>query len=178
MQPLIKIKGRTLTLLRKLLAEDEEFQVAVPCGRMDFNPDAPTRPCDRDYLILTSRRLIQAPGAWFASGKGVLSYPRDMIIGVDAATYLLGATVTFHVQPLGGGPSRDVEFPNCGKPEADQIVKMFHDQGAGRRCPGCGRPLQEDFTFCPFCKTSLKRICRNCGKPQNPDWANCPYCGM
>ena len=177
LEHLIKVKSRVFQLLQKLFGEGEEAQVVIPCGRMDFDPATPNRPSDRDYLILTNRRLIQAPGAWFQTGKGAMSYPRTMIIDVETATYLLGCTITFHVQPMGGGATRAVVFPNCGKPEAEQIKKMFSEQHAGRRCPGCGRTLQDDFTFCPFCKASLKRLCRNCGRPLQDEWANCPYCG-
>ena len=178
MPPLIKIKSHTLKMMQPIFAPGEQIQVAIPCGRMHFDPGTVIRAKDRDYLIITNKRLVSIRGAWFQSQQGLQSWTRNMILGVDVDEYLLGSTVRIHVQPHKAGDPSTVEFPNCSKPEAETIQKMFSEQALGRRCPGCGRPLSEEFTFCPFCKTSLKRLCRNCGKPQQDGWVNCPYCGM
>lgn len=163
--------------MEPIFAPDEQVQMVIPCGRMHFDPGTVVRARDRDYLIITNQRLIELKGTWFDNKQGLMSYPRNMVISVDIDNYLLGSTVQVHVQPMGGGPARTLSFPNCGKPEAEMIQKMFTEQTAGRRCPGCGRPLDMQFTFCPFCKTTLKRVCRSCGKPLEDAWANCPYCG-
>ena len=47
-----------------------------------------------------------------------------------------------------------------------------------RSCPSCGKPLAEDFTFCPGCGFRLTgHTCDGCGKPMEPDWIVCPHCG-
>lgn len=44
-------------------------------------------------------------------------------------------------------------------------------------CPSCNQRLQEEFKFCPNCKTGLKNLCTNCGKELMSDWKCCPCCG-
>jgi RNA polymerase subunit RPABC4/transcription elongation factor Spt4 len=54
---------------------------------------------------------------------------------------------------------------------------LAQDLEAVGRCPACRRPVQEDFQFCPFCRTPLKQLCVSCGRLLRLDWPNCPYCG-
>lgn len=175
-EPLIKIKPHVLKLLQPAFTPGEEIQIAIPCGNFSYDPNSTPRARDRDYLIITDKRLISVKGAWFENKQGLMSFPRDMVMGVDVNTFLLGCTVTVTLRPMSGAP-RELEFPNCGKPEGEAVKKMFTEVEAGRRCTGCGRPLRMEFTFCPFCNTSLKRLCHHCGKALEEGWVNCPYCG-
>jgi RNA polymerase subunit RPABC4/transcription elongation factor Spt4 len=45
-------------------------------------------------------------------------------------------------------------------------------------CPNCGREVQEDFSFCPYCETSLKPFCPSCKRELERGYARCPYCGF
>jgi len=54
---------------------------------------------------------------------------------------------------------------------------LAQDLETAGRCPACRRPVQDDFQYCPFCRTSLKQLCISCGKLLRLDWPNCPYCG-
>ncbi len=43
-------------------------------------------------------------------------------------------------------------------------------------CAACGKPLQDEFTLCPYCGNT-QYSCKNCGKHLEHDWKVCPYCG-
>jgi len=44
-------------------------------------------------------------------------------------------------------------------------------------CWNCGRPVQADWRFCPYCEAELKHPCSQCGYLLEPDWKRCPKCG-
>lgn len=44
-------------------------------------------------------------------------------------------------------------------------------------CPGCGAQIKEDFIYCPYCHTHLKKTCVACDAVLALDWNICPYCG-
>ncbi|MDW7982087.1 MAG: zinc ribbon domain-containing protein [Thermomicrobium sp.] len=54
---------------------------------------------------------------------------------------------------------------------------LIHDLEAVDRCPQCRRVVQEEFQFCPYCRTALKQLCVACGRLLHLDWPHCPYCG-
>ncbi len=54
---------------------------------------------------------------------------------------------------------------------------LAQDLEAVGRCPVCRRAVQEEFQFCPFCRTVLKQLCGSCGRLLRLDWPHCPYCG-
>jgi hypothetical protein len=43
-------------------------------------------------------------------------------------------------------------------------------------CPHCDHEVERDFLRCPSCQRKLKDPCVTCGKPLEPDWTICPYC--
>jgi len=45
-------------------------------------------------------------------------------------------------------------------------------------CPNCGKEVQEDFTFCPYCEYPLKPFCPSCKREVAPEYVKCPYCGF
>ena len=44
-------------------------------------------------------------------------------------------------------------------------------------CFNCGRPVQPDWQYCPYCETELKHPCPQCGYLLEPEWKRCPQCG-
>ncbi|MHA1727424.1 MAG: zinc ribbon domain-containing protein [Promethearchaeota archaeon] len=44
-------------------------------------------------------------------------------------------------------------------------------------CSKCGKPINPDFTMCPYCGAPQKGECSNCGKELQPGFKMCPYCG-
>lgn len=59
--------------------------------------------------------------------------------------------------------------------ETDAIKQELAEQQ--RSCPTCRRRVQDEFLFCPQCRTSLREPCSACSRPLEADWALCPYCG-
>ena len=59
--------------------------------------------------------------------------------------------------------------------EQDALLAELH---AVHACPSCRRPVQDDFSLCAYCGTTLKQPCGQCGHPLQPAWRNCPYCGI
>ena len=48
----------------------------------------------------------------------------------------------------------------------------------GAVCPKCGKSVSPDFTVCPYCSQSLKRLtCPSCAKEVSSEFAVCPFCG-
>ncbi len=44
-------------------------------------------------------------------------------------------------------------------------------------CPKCGRPVNGEWQFCPYCEKELRQPCQRCGQLLDPDWKRCPQCG-
>ncbi|OGH97970.1 MAG: hypothetical protein A2104_05225 [Candidatus Melainabacteria bacterium GWF2_32_7] len=45
-------------------------------------------------------------------------------------------------------------------------------------CPGCGRPIGDEFYKCPFCQYELKKICPRCKVIIQEGWISCAKCGL
>jgi Double zinc ribbon len=45
-------------------------------------------------------------------------------------------------------------------------------------CPVCKQRVEQDFIFCPWCQTRLKRTCARCDRPLLLRWKMCPFCGQ
>ncbi|MBI4361582.1 MAG: zinc ribbon domain-containing protein [Euryarchaeota archaeon] len=65
--------------------------------------------------------------------------------------------------------------------EVDNLRKRLHElhlQGKHSACPQCLKPVNPEFTVCPYCGANLhSQTCPKCSKPIQPDFAVCPYCG-
>ena len=44
-------------------------------------------------------------------------------------------------------------------------------------CTGCGRQLNSNYCFCPYCGKVQRRICLQCGSPIHSGWKVCANCG-
>lgn len=43
-------------------------------------------------------------------------------------------------------------------------------------CPGCGRPVKDNWQVCPYCHTKLKKPCIQCDTMLDLAWNICPVC--
>jgi len=43
-------------------------------------------------------------------------------------------------------------------------------------CPGCGRPVKENWQVCPYCHTKLRKPCVACETMLELAWNICPVC--
>lgn len=46
-----------------------------------------------------------------------------------------------------------------------------------KRCSHCGKPIIDQFVFCPFCGEEIAPKCKNCGEPLIEGAAFCSKCG-
>lgn len=176
MEPLIKVKPHVFQRMAPLFAQGEQVLAALHCGRMDLDGQS-VRSGSRDCFVVTDRRVLSVPGAWFKTGKGAFAFLRSMVFDVEMTTHVLGATLTVHVQARGAAPARDAAFTNLKKADAEQVLKLLREPCTVRLCKACGKPLRDDFAMCPFCQASLKRVCGTCGRPMQDAWVSCPFCG-
>ncbi|MEA2015554.1 MAG: zinc ribbon domain-containing protein [Actinomycetota bacterium] len=58
--------------------------------------------------------------------------------------------------------------------EIEKTERLLYNRR--QTCPACGKPVNDDFLICPYCRKKLKTPCINCGKPLKLDWKVCPYC--
>lgn len=49
-------------------------------------------------------------------------------------------------------------------------------EGAGL-CPECRQLVDNEFIYCPYCRTQLRHSCLECGRAVDVRWMICPYCG-
>ena len=43
-------------------------------------------------------------------------------------------------------------------------------------CPKCNTSIKSDFVNCPNCGYYVTSLCSSCGKPREQEWNYCPYC--
>jgi hypothetical protein len=49
-----------------------------------------------------------------------------------------------------------------------------------RSDPGKAPPKEaasQPFAYCPYCGAAMHSVCPGCGKPMEEDWKACPHCG-
>src|SRR2546422_1333003 len=49
---------------------------------------------------------------------------------------------------------------------------------AAASCPGCGRHLNSEYRFCPYCRAELRLVCAGCGRVLLSGWLACANCGQ
>jgi RNA polymerase subunit RPABC4/transcription elongation factor Spt4 len=54
---------------------------------------------------------------------------------------------------------------------------LLHELEQAPTCYNCGRPVQPDWQYCPYCEKELKHPCPQCGYLLEPEWKRCPKCG-
>lgn len=58
--------------------------------------------------------------------------------------------------------------------EVLRVIQLQEEETAS--CPNCHSSVHLDFSTCPYCLYSLKRVCESCGQDLKPEWRICPYC--
>lgn len=58
--------------------------------------------------------------------------------------------------------------------EEEALLQEIEERPA---CPGCSRPILDDWKVCPYCHTRLRKNCQECGRLIELQWNLCPYCG-
>ena len=57
--------------------------------------------------------------------------------------------------------------------ENNSELKIIHIAS----CKGCGRPMKDEWRFCPHCKTKVEmQACNCCSKEIKTNWRFCPFC--
>lgn len=66
-----------------------------------------------------------------------------------------------------------------GHTTLDEVIRVtFTGEGQSSMCPGCGKPVGDEFYKCPFCQYELKKTCTRCGTLLQDDWTSCAQCGL
>jgi RNA polymerase subunit RPABC4/transcription elongation factor Spt4 len=58
--------------------------------------------------------------------------------------------------------------------EEEALLQGIEERPA---CPGCSRPILDDWKVCPHCHTRLRKNCQECKRLIELQWNLCPYCG-
>ena len=59
----------------------------------------------------------------------------------------------------------------------EEVLRVIQVNDYTPRCPGCEHEVDDDYSTCPHCGTSLRTLCSGCDKPLTAGWTACPYCG-
>ncbi len=59
--------------------------------------------------------------------------------------------------------------------EMQAAEARLHELDSGL-CPYCDYRVERDFIRCPSCLRKLKERCVSCSRPLEQDWTICPYC--
>jgi type IV pilus assembly protein PilB len=72
-----------------------------------------------------------------------------------------------------------LEKVRFGETTLEDLVRVLEvREYAAGCCTGCGRQLNSEYRFCPYCRTMQRRICMNCGNPLHSGWNACAHCGQ
>ncbi len=72
-----------------------------------------------------------------------------------------------------------IDLAAKGHTTLDEVIRVtFSSEGMSSLCPGCGKPIGEEFFKCPFCQFELKKICPRCNVIIEDDWISCAKCGF
>ncbi|HSK96401.1 MAG TPA: zinc ribbon domain-containing protein, partial [Euzebyales bacterium] len=65
-----------------------------------------------------------------------------------------------------------------GQTSLEEVLRVTpHDVMVEGACPTCGRPVEQDYDYCPWCIADLRSAqCRNCNRELHYGWRVCPRC--
>lgn len=55
---------------------------------------------------------------------------------------------------------------------------LLHDLREIATCPRCGARVGDDFVACPLCAATLRFPCPGCQRPLEAGWTFCPWCAQ
>lgn len=58
--------------------------------------------------------------------------------------------------------------------EEEALLRSIEEQVV---CPNCQRAVDDDWRFCAYCHTKIKKECPSCHQLLELGWNMCPYCG-
>lgn len=135
------------------------------------------------FLAQAIHFLLAAAGAyylalWFAlvvwTFQDIQTRTRSVIAQIFATLLVVLFSVPGALLYLLMRPCETLEEQYERALEAEYLIQDLEAVG---RCPSCGRAVQDQYQFCPYCRTSLKQLCVACGRLLQLDWLHCPYCG-
>ena len=72
-----------------------------------------------------------------------------------------------------------LEKAKAGVTTIEELVRVLEvAEYVATSCPGCGRVLNSEYRFCPFCSAALRRLCGGCGRVLQLGWIVCAHCGQ
>jgi len=72
-----------------------------------------------------------------------------------------------------------LDLASEGLTTLDEVIRVtFTGQGSSMICPGCSKPVGEEYYKCPFCQYELKKTCQRCGAIIQKGWISCAKCGL
>ena len=54
--------------------------------------------------------------------------------------------------------------------------KNLRNDSTESLCRKCGKPINESWSYCPYCTTEASTIKCSCGKILQVNWQFCPHC--
>jgi predicted amidophosphoribosyltransferase len=80
--------------------------------------------------------------------------------------------------PSNGAVSSEAPIKTPDAITKEDVKATAVAQEAPGKCSNCGKPVEEEWLACPYCKAEIprERLCAHCGKKLEPDWVICPFC--
>lgn len=148
-----------------------------------------------EMIFVTNKRLVFRKSSALGLKKTVTDYPYSDIVNITIDRGLMRSTVGIKMRS--GGELKITDIPKeeayqlhrvireriFGAHEEPKITKLPFPPSAEARkiekpkCPHCSKEVEEDFTICPHCGSTLRQKCHECGKPVSPEFKICPFCG-
>ncbi|MBI5556268.1 MAG: Flp pilus assembly complex ATPase component TadA [Deltaproteobacteria bacterium] len=67
---------------------------------------------------------------------------------------------------------------NRGETALDEILRVLGSQSRyEKQCENCGKLIDVNFLYCPFCAAMKQDYCLSCRVPLEKEWDSCPFCG-
>lgn len=72
-----------------------------------------------------------------------------------------------------------LELAREGLTTLEEVIRVtLSSEGLSSLCPGCGKPVGDEFYKCPFCQYELKKVCPRCKVVIQEGWLSCAKCGL
>ncbi|MGH9383227.1 MAG: ATPase, T2SS/T4P/T4SS family [Vicinamibacterales bacterium] len=70
-----------------------------------------------------------------------------------------------------------LEKVKAGVTTAEELLRVVTEVGEGGTvCPSCRGAVAHDYVACPACGLRLKNVCAGCGRGLQREWSFCPFC--